>query len=889
MLNLKNKFDILDKHQIKTKSLENNIQIKTESLINNDQIKSLDTQYQSADYLIEYFEGIMLNYIKLYESQGKRMDKLKNLILGNKNIKIKGGDKGFEYIKNHVIYKYYYNDNDNDIPLKQFDNNWGFIDININIDYQKEYIIHITHEKNGSNKIDLIIDLQHNVIINNIEQTYNDDICGNTKNITYILETITKKLIEYEYNITNLSFNELFYLYGKNKDIDDLYTKYRNSSIPYKGIISLLIIILTLRNNTDENTYKKYNTTFLLSDVYEKILISRSEKVYCGKSFDMFNINNNSTLTYSEKENSMNFGGDCALNVLMAVENADIRELFVDKIGFSQNKFVKEEKKIAEYYINKINKVLDELPIVEGFGVYKENTKDFVNKYNKFVNFINNDYSDFKNTIINNDYKKIDEKYHSQFETMYHYYLQFINVIRNNLIEYELKDENEIEKIFDGSDRKIMKLKGLYDNEDYTAASRELVKLIDKITKYKYSFNTFNINLLISLLLIKHKINYLFDNNIIKILKYSKNKINIIKCFRNTCKNKNELGFMFPRYQKGDDDADKYLFIYVVIAEDTHAALLIININKIIRSTYLYDMNDLVMYCEDPLKIINTYNIINDNFVQGYFLNNRPKRWIYKVEHFNISKYYYEKYINILFLNIYSKKNIINSLRLNTMNIFDNEGYINFIALFELSDEYYNNNNFNLTYFNIKREIFEELLDYCDRLEREYQHHPENDFLFAVHFINYYISNNIINPNNDIKSLLFKFIDCLIECKYNIYLRNNTQTDFNLENEYKIIAEYLGDTYLLKIKKLRKYLKFITDINDRHIEFKRIIRNTIKKINFDIESRNIVYGGNDVNTNCCNSVVKKILIILLIVVIVIIIVLIILYIINKYKNKNNLK
>ena len=119
-------------------------------------------------------------------------------------------------------------------------------------------------------------------------------------------------------------------------------------------------------------------------------------------------------------------------------------------------------------------------------------------------------------------------------------------------------------------------------------------------------------------------------------------------------------------------------------------------------------MNDLVMYWEDLLKTINTYNMVNYKFVQGYFLNTRPKRWIYKVDHFNISKYYYENYINILFLNIYSKKNIIKSLRLNTMSIFDNEGYLNFITLFEHSDEYYNNNNFNLTYFNIKREIFEE-------------------------------------------------------------------------------------------------------------------------------------------------------------------------------------
>lgn len=60
--NSNNRFDMLDAYQ-------NKIQIQSKSLLNENQ--TFNIKDQSANYLIEYFEGIILNYISLYERQGK--------------------------------------------------------------------------------------------------------------------------------------------------------------------------------------------------------------------------------------------------------------------------------------------------------------------------------------------------------------------------------------------------------------------------------------------------------------------------------------------------------------------------------------------------------------------------------------------------------------------------------------------------------------------------------------------------------------------------------------------------------------------------------------------------------------------------------------------------
>ena len=119
LTNLKKRDLIPDIYKTKLKT-------KSENLINNNQIKTLKTKNQSADYLIEYFEGIILNYISIAEEQSERLDKLKNLILShNKKNKFNGGVNN--YLDNHPEYKNYTNDDTKtNIDITLFDEyNWG--------------------------------------------------------------------------------------------------------------------------------------------------------------------------------------------------------------------------------------------------------------------------------------------------------------------------------------------------------------------------------------------------------------------------------------------------------------------------------------------------------------------------------------------------------------------------------------------------------------------------------------------------------------------------------------------------------------------------------------------------------------------------------------------
>ena len=887
--NSNNRFDMLNAYQ-------NKIQIQSKSLLNENQI--LNTKDKSVNYLIEYFEGIILNYISLYERQGKRMDKLKNFILNhNKNIKFKGGNEDNKYIKDNDTYKEYKKDEDikyeDILPILKY--KWDHINIEIDIDYRSTYDIHIKHNNEESNKIDLIIDLQHNTIIDNIQKSYNNNLCDPTKNITFILSQITERLIESIYNNVCDDISLCICDGKKNddgkKNVIEEYDDCDNNAI-FKGIISLLIMILTLKNNTDENIYKKYNTAFLLSSIYEKIGHYTGEREFdYNKSFYRFNVNNKNLLTYNEKNHLISFDGDCALNVLMTVKNEDIRELFVDKISLSQKKSINEGKKKSEYYVDKINEIFKELQVTETFVDYVNEIKDFVEEYTDLMNFIDNDFSNFKNDLTNKKYTDLDEKYRKNFGYICGVYLEFIYIIRNNLLDYNFEEDknNKIDKMLFKLDMKTEKLAETYKNEnttkDYNITSHEFVKIIDIIIKYKDSFNIFYINLLISLLLIKHKINYMFDTNIMKILKHSENKMDIIKCFRHVCYNENEYGFGLPAYQKGDGD-DKYLFKFGGIRNMGHAVLFIINIDKNNnKKVYLYDIDDLIMYYT---KKYDRTSYGKKKFLtsEEYYIYNTLPRWFFQKYNFTLfSPGYMSLEIIISLNNIASNNDIVKSL--NKINIFNEKGYIDFKKIHTLKYDECNEDSFNSVYYNYKKLIFKQLLDYCNNSKNEYiqSQSSNNDFIYTINFIDKYISENIINYENNTRNLLYKIIDCLVQCKYKFLLSKGN--NINLNEEYKTILKNMTNTYSIATGKIGEYLDFISDSN-RHDELVNLIINIIRKIRVWTKNINIVNGGNDVNTNSYNSIIKKVLIILLIIVIIIIIVLIVLYIINKYKN-NNLK
>src|SRR5574344_1943752 len=99
---LNKKFNISDKNQnrikMKNTDLINDINIKTNTSLNNN--NNIKIKNQNAESLIEYFEGMILKYIDLYESRGENVDELKKFILnedkytefkGENNNKLKGG------------------------------------------------------------------------------------------------------------------------------------------------------------------------------------------------------------------------------------------------------------------------------------------------------------------------------------------------------------------------------------------------------------------------------------------------------------------------------------------------------------------------------------------------------------------------------------------------------------------------------------------------------------------------------------------------------------------------------------------------------------------------------------------------------------------------------
>ena len=864
---------------------------------------------QSADYLIEYFEGMILNYISLNESKNKSLNELKNFIINNnKNNKIKGGV---------IDLNKYHDDNIEEIP--QFnDNDWDIININVFVEYKKKYEIRIIHNHNN-NLINLVIDLQHNKIINLQTKSFNNELCFSSNNIDYVLEEIIKRMIiynyEYEYNKININFISN----GKNMIDND-----NTLQIIIKGIISLLIMILTLRKGVSKDVYKKYNNTFLLSGLCKHSLIKGLVIEDYKGSINKF-CNNYHLLTYSSYENAIMYRGDCALNTLMCVKVPEIRELFVDKITYSQSKLTDPQFELNKlqrnifYYYNRIINILSEMDIVGDIN-YKVLISNYMYIYKMFVSEItNDDYEIFKKNILSISFPDNSQKDQEKFVRLYNQYLQLTHIFRNNLLDYNNISDDNILAICDNNDALLIKVanlirtanktKGKYN--DYTQASREFIKILDNIIKInKNNFNIFYINLLISLLLIKHKIDYIFDEDVINVLKYSDDKKKIIRCFRNMEDHCNELDAILPKYHYSYNNK-KYIFMYSILKDVPHAVLSIIDINNISeRKIYLYDLNNSYMCVE---KINENHYINTHKYTHEYSLSNDPKRWIFNKFKENIPEYYYNN-INIYFLNLNSitrwKKSsmyncIKDSLLSNNLFIDKNKGEIDLQRLFNLNYNEYNNNNFNFNK-NIKLKIFTPLINYINKLTNTNSLYGtlnnkffiplvnfidnltfntlpfdilNNKFLLTTIYLKNLINTQIIdNEECNMKNILFRFINCLIKSNY--YMNNRVLDDENLKYEYKTISEFFRNTYYIKSKKLINYLFSYDYINHNYSEFIIKIKDILDIICYKGIKKNIVYGG---NLNI--TLIKKILIILLIVVIIIIVILIVLFIISKYKNK----
>ncbi len=392
-LNLNNESDILNNYQniIKTKDLLNQTKIETKNknVLNKINITDTDTKNQNSECLIKYFEGMMLNYIYMYESKGVNMDELKKFILSeNKYDKFKKENNNITNTLKGGNYSLDTLDSPYTLRIDDTNNDWGIINIDYHRTFQttyknSEYKICISHLcLHTDNAFNIEIDFKNCKIKDNNYKIYND-LYTDSSNITNLLKIIIKKLIDYDYN-DSLDDGNLQLI----DDINNIRSKNSyNFRVVIKSIISTLILILTIRTGTDKNIYKTFNNTFLLSGISKFLLTSDLIKYYdYTYSLRLFYSTNFNQLTFEEKDpynNIIAFHGDCTLNVLMCITKPEIKELLVEKINYidyNRQKYTKNE------YYNEIRNVLNNFNfnIISGTN-YITLISNYVDRYSLFI------------------------------------------------------------------------------------------------------------------------------------------------------------------------------------------------------------------------------------------------------------------------------------------------------------------------------------------------------------------------------------------------------------------------------------------------------------------------------------------------------------------------
>ena len=798
----------------------------------------------------------------------------------------------------------------------------------------------INYNININNIYDLEIDLHNNYIVDHCNKIYSNDISNidtQERYITDLLKKVIERLIDYNYNLyTNGICVET---YTDNHNQPSLVIE--NTIKLYKGIISLLIMILTIRHDMGKDIYKKYNSSFLLAATCKYLL---SKHISVDNYEDIFSGNNVNLLTYVEDKtnNIIKYEGDCALNVLMCIKYRDLRNLLVQKINYSEislNEYLNlnELQQLHNNYYNQINDVLNNIPVYDDCN-FKNSIIEFVDEYYKFVEYIidkrdcitncannikqrnninaNND--SLKNFIINK--QKFDSNTplpNIDYQELYRWYQIFYSVIRNNLLDYRI-DANTLDKILNLRNI-IFNSIDINTNNDVDKIcnnKNKLILLMDNILSTSgKSFIIFEINLLISLLLIQYKIDYLFDDDIMNVLRHSNNKANILKCFRNIGDFRNELEYIFPHCHEENNDS-KYLFINTCPDNIAHAVLTIFRIKRINgninKKVYIYDINDLILYGSEDYNQANNMNNVTQEtetrtFVKYKLANNNPI-WP-SIHGFSDIHWREEKRIqfrNLAFITIYwSGRKLTSAIPIDNIlcGIYYNaDNQLDIDALLNLPINIYTEDTFNIqAYKKIKEQIFGNLCDHCRRYIN-ISNKKNYDLLNKIQFIYINLKIEIINNQKcSIRKLLFKFIECLIKAKiannvYNIDGYNNA-----LNNEYNYVLNdnnnIFINTYYLNKNNFTRYLNYNNNINcygfglRNGFNINKDIEDVLdilcyKSEQYDFNGGNYVFDSN-INTKCNNSIIKKVLIILLIILIIIIIVLIVLYVINKYKNNDD--
>ena len=934
--------------------------------------------YTDADSLVEYFHGMLLNYISLEKNKGKLNDqsiKLMNIIndfnkqkLSNK-IKINGGsttDYQYDII---ISDKYTFYDDINIIYTYQYDENQGYYEHNINIysennddsstdsssDMEIENFDGETNDSstdsssdmeieddnsligrcainkhknkiitkmnggvgNNDKAFNLIIDFAKNEIYETTQKIKTKNVYEFGVNINYLLEKIIEKMInlynnEYKWSVcVNYNNNDDKEYKRKNKDI-------------YQSILSLLIVILSFRNDINKEIYTKYNYERYLLEINKNInkhkylFAVNNDKIILTYEDDMKEVKDGNYIDYIN--NPISFDGDCALNVLTCIKNKDIQEMLIIKKNIIENN---------NYFLNNIDYIKNIQEIINKFNCdndIKNNIINYFEKFSAFIKSIKYNYNLFNKINFdqeNTDVVKLD-KYNIDFNKLksdIKLFITYGSTIFDILMDYNkekyLIDSivyNKKENYIDIMKTYIDILESIKIIKVFPKRSLELIKEI--YSKYyniiinKINTDLFYVNIIISLLLIQYKIDYLFDKGVFEIFKYNDKKKYAMRRFSNISSHKNELDkirFNCIRYNNQD-----YLFRYV--SSHNHAMLLIIDVNKtnLENKTYsICDLNDLnfitlnqnLDFDNVDLKFKESYNFGITRFTYSYYkiLTKISEKYTLTIENLNkVYTYYRNSDGNIIYKYIYCCFKGLEVINKKLKNLVNN-----------------NDVNLKFPYLYIDEENLSTIIkttnidDYekCLTINLQINHYLKTNIynILYIIFINHYnddlikhqlllnIKQNILN---DPKCINDNFPYYLIKELYNIikYKTKKEQNDIlNINDKFKFYSDNIYCYDAFGTKKTEDYLKYLSNENEMDI-FYKYIYDTLRNyyygaINISIIFDDIIFDGgeqlkiNDSSHN--NSILKRVLIILLIVVIIIIIVLIVLFIINKYKNNKS--
>ncbi len=256
------------------------------------------------------------------------LEKENNIILDNETIQLEKVIKNYNKDKtnNNLIGGEYedFNIDDENTPfinIDKYDKDCNKITVTYNNYTENNEELHyilIELMKNKEELETININL-NNANIYMLKNKLTTNAFSSSNNTNNFIELSIKKLI-------NLSFRKDVNALFKYKNQGNMVIDSNNKNKIYGSILSLLIMLLSFRNNMDKGIYSKY--------YYERYLKQLCDNIINDKSYKFHN-NRDVHLTYlinTKEDLKLDFSGDCMINTLMCVKKEELQELLVKKI-----------------------------------------------------------------------------------------------------------------------------------------------------------------------------------------------------------------------------------------------------------------------------------------------------------------------------------------------------------------------------------------------------------------------------------------------------------------------------------------------------------------------------------------------------------------------------